>query len=165
MIPNPQVAPSIASRGTVFFGLVCLFAGCVGGGDAPADPEVWKSELMAADRAFAAETAERGLDGWMAYMAESATMFSGPQPVRGFTSVREYMLPALESENFSLAWDPTEAEVSPDGNLGYTFGRYERTVTLEGGEEQSVTGNYVTIWRRQEDSRWKVVFDMGDEDR
>ena len=148
----------------VFFGFACLLAGCVGGGDTPPDPEVWKLELMAADRAFAHETAERGLDGWMAYMAESATMFSGPRVVRGFTSVREYMLPALESENFSLAWNPAEAEVSPDGNLGYTFGRYERKVTLEGGEEQSVTGNYVTIWRRQADSRWKVVVDMGDED-
>lgn len=130
----------------------------------PADPEVWKAELMAADRAFANETAERGLDGWMAYMAESAVMLPGPQPVRGFSNVREFMLPALESENFSLAWEPTEAEVSADGNLGYTFGRYERKVTLEDGEEQSVTGNYVTIWRRQADGRWKVVFDMGNDD-
>ena len=60
-----------------------------------------------------------------------------------------------------LKWNPVKAEVSPDGRLGYTFGNWEYKTTDGTGKIVESHGNYITIWRRQNDGTWKYVFDGG----
>jgi uncharacterized protein (TIGR02246 family) len=117
---------------------------------------------MTADRAFAKATAERGVDGWLEYFAEDGAMLPAGQPIiRGHQAIRDLMSAAFEAEGFELRWEPTEADIAASGDLGYTIGRYERTVTGPNGTQQTTVGKYVSIWRRQEDDTWKVVVDLG----
>ena len=128
----------------------------------PPGPTADPSELMTADRAFVKATTDKGVDGWVEYFAPDGAMLPAGQPiVRGRNAIRDLMSPAFESEDFRLLWEPTEADIAASGDLGYTIGLYERTVTGPDGAQQTTVGKYVSIWKRQEDGTWKVVVDLG----
>ena len=57
-------------------------------------------------------------------------------------------------------WGPDMATASPDGQLGWTSGRYEN---WRQGPDGIVTseGRYLTLWARQADGTWKVDLDTG----
>lgn len=123
-----------------------------------------EAELMAADRAFARATAERGVDGWVEYFADDGRMLGSGGLVTGTDSIRAYMAPAFADESFSLTWEPTFAEASAGGDLGYTVGRYEGRGLTDEGEDVVDRGWYLTVWRRQADGSWKAEMDIGNPD-
>jgi ketosteroid isomerase-like protein len=123
-----------------------------------------RQELVAADRAFSDATTERGADGWVDYFAEDGVMVIEGGLVTGHDSIRALMAPALSDTNFSLTWDPVEADVSGGRDLGYTRGRYLSQQRIEAGLTVTRRGTYVTIWKRQDDRSWKVVLDIGTPD-
>jgi len=117
---------------------------------------------MAADRAFAKATATKGVEGWVETFADDGAMLPAGLPiVRGHEAIRDLMSPAFESEGFEFHWEPEEADIAASGDIGYTIGRYERTVTGSDGTSNTTTGKYVSIWKRQEDGTWKVAVDLG----
>ena len=68
------------------------------------------AELMAADRAFAAAAAERGLDGWMSVMSPDAVRMGRMQnPVRGIEAIRGSDAAIFADPAVRLTWDPTDA--------------------------------------------------------
>ncbi len=60
-----------------------------------------------------------------------------------------------------LKWKPVKAEISNDGTLGYTYGNWEFASKDKRGKEDILYGNYVTIWKKQKDGKWKYVLDGG----
>ncbi|HEY5925287.1 MAG TPA: DUF6265 family protein [Kofleriaceae bacterium] len=108
-------------------------------------------ELEAADRAFAADTAERGIEGWVGAFEPQGGMMRRGSRVEG-SAIREMMTPTLSKGR--LAWDPI-ASGRGAGPLGFTVGK----ATYTG--ETSWQSSYVTIWRQQPDGAWKVLFDTG----
>lgn len=141
---------------------VVLLAAC---GSAPVfDRAEEIHALMEADRDFARATAEQGAEGWAAHFVENGLMFPAGDPiVEGRSAIREAMEPAFSTEGYALTWEPLHAEVAGSGDLGYTYGRYERTVMDERGRSQTSVGKYVTLWRKEPDGRWKVALDIGNE--
>ena len=119
-----------------------------------ADPNV----IMEADRVFATDTANRGVDGWVEAFAEDGKLFGGGQIIEGPGPIRAAMA-ALDDPDYSLTWEPVSAEVS--GDLGYTHGTYRREVLDPEGNPMVETGRYVTIWRQDPGGGWKVVVDIG----
>ena len=121
-------------------------------------------DLMDADRAFASLTAEQGSAGWVSFFAEDGTMFRGGRPVIGHEAIRALMAPALDSDRFSLTWEPEAGEIAASGDLGYTRGRWESRSTGPDGAVSVQTGSYVTIWKKVADGSWKVTLDIGNPD-
>jgi hypothetical protein len=106
-------------------------------------------ELEEADRAFARDTAARGVEGWVsAFDAEGAIWRGGR--IEGLEAIRKAMGPILAGG--PLRWEPVASGLAPDGQRGYTVGRWTLGATK---------GVYVSIWRRQPDGTWKVLFDVG----
>ncbi len=127
------------------------------------DAEAARAAIRDADVAFAEATQARGVDGWVEYFADSGVQVTPGRNVVGRAAIRELMAPSLGDTTRTLTWRPTSAEVSQDGSLGYTIGRWERTARRR--DSVLVTrGSYVTIWRRQADGSWKVVLDVGNAD-
>ncbi len=121
------------------------------------------AELKDADVAFAKATAERGVEGWVSFFADSGMQVVAGRNVVGRAAIRQLMAPSLGDTTRTLTWRPVSAEASQAGDLGYTIGRWERTVHLK--DSTVVTrGSYVTIWRRQGDGTWKVALDIGSGD-
>lgn len=115
--------------------------------------------LLQRDREFAKQSAARGALAWREFMAPRAAkpanagvMLIGPE------EIGDNMLAAFAS-GFRLSWEPTRAEISRGGKLGYTWGRYHSDFNGKTHE-----GAYMTVWGKQPDGTWKVIFDTGDPD-
>lgn len=121
-----------------------------------ADP----ADLLAADRAFAADTAARGLDGWMRWFADDAHLNSPRGHIQGKTALRKFYSDMFRP-GFSLKWEPFHASLSADGTLGYTLGTSVSEHTDPSGNVQKRNGRYLTIWRKQKDGSWKAETDIG----
>lgn len=125
------------------------------GGLGPGCPSA-EAEIIAADLAFARDVADRGADAWVEAFAEDGLMFpAGGPAARGHDAIRDAMGPAFDA-GLSLRWQPLGAEAGSGCDLGWSWGRYQ-----SGEGEDAVVGKYVTIWRRGEDGRWRVVGDIG----
>lgn len=118
--------------------------------------------LLEADRLFAEEAAERGVDGWLAWFEADGTMVQGEGEVRGHEAIREVMTPFFADSSIQLVWEPLRAEISEDDDLGYTIGNY-RVIRVGVAEDEPPLshGMYLTVWRRQADGAWKVAADIG----
>jgi len=116
-------------------------------------------ELVQAERAFARDATENGIrDSFIAFFADDGINFQ-PHP----TNTKESMLnrpPAKRPLAVTLNWEPTYADISRAGDLGYTTGPY----TLKDNSPQPKPTNYgyyFSIWKRQKDKSWKVEVDCG----
>jgi hypothetical protein len=110
-------------------------------------------ELEAADLAFAAATKTSGADGWLAAFAPTGWMWRKTGVVE-HAQIAETMQPLLASG--TLAWAPIAS--GANGGLGYTVGKATFTGATPADGWKST---YVTIWQRQPDGRWQVLFDTG----
>ena len=146
------------------FTLLAVVGSC---GEAPRARSVLDAEkisadvLLEADRQFALEVAERGLEAWVDWFEEEGLQLAPGEVVRGKGAIRAYMEPSFGTEGFLLEWEPEHASISASGDLGYTYGRYAVHRTGEDGSDVVREGRYVTIWHRQSDGTWKVALDTG----
>lgn len=122
------------------------------------------SILIQLDREFDKATAEKGIDGWLAYFAPNGSMVGDTsKPIIGPAEVRKAMEPLFSDSTFSLRWKPTKSEMLLPGILGYTVGQFIRLKNVT-GKMMRWTGSYSTLWMKQPDGSWKVVFDTGNTD-
>lgn len=119
--------------------------------------------LEQADRVFAADSASRGADAWAdAFVPDGVLWTRNSGRVEGREAIRAAMSPVFAGGESGLEWQPTASGMSPRGDLGFTVGRYRLTRLRDGGEADTLqSGTYVSIWRRQKDGAWRVVFDTG----
>ncbi len=143
------------TRSLILATLMVAATGCVA--------QTGDAALLRADRDFARTVARKGLEGWMSFMADNSVRLGAP-PVVGKEAIRSAMANAFALPGFKLRWAPTRAEVFKGNDLGYTVGRYEASRPNDKGETVTTTGSYLTVWQKQKDGSWKVVWDGGSED-
>lgn len=143
------------------FLLAALAALLTTGLRADATVATYKAELLSADAAFCARAAKGAILQAFLSVATSDTKILS-ESGKGFDAVRSGYKDFPPTA--TLTWKPSQAEASLAGDLGYTWGRYEYRDQKAGGKLVVETGTYVTIWRRQADSSWKVVLDGGTPD-
>jgi ketosteroid isomerase-like protein len=128
---------------------------------AAAAPAAREDVLLQADREFAQATAARGAEGFIAYFAEEVALVpKNGAPIVGKTAASDVIRRAWAQPGYSLTWAPLHAELAKSGELGYTYGTYERKF-VQDGKPATETGKYVTAWKKQRDGKWKVILDMG----
>ena len=136
---------------------VATFLACT----TPSKPSA-RDELIATDRAFDSVVAEKGVEGWVSFFADSGIqMPEGSGIVVGHEAIRKHMSGFFGDTNQKLRWVPDKAETSSDGTLGYTIGHWTLTVRDSTGPHEAYRGKYLTVWRRQADGSWKAEADVG----
>jgi ketosteroid isomerase-like protein len=112
-------------------------------------------EFVAAERAFAhhADTATVRA-AFLAHLAPASIVFN-PDPEDGIKAYE-----ARKPNGTRLAWQPAYAMSSGDGDMGWTTGpwQWRRDASRPAPE---ITGDYLTVWKRQPDGTLKVVLDAG----
>lgn len=122
-----------------------------------------KALLFQLEATFAKDTAQGGGAAFAKWFADDAvTIANGQQPVRGRDAI-------ARSANWSpsayqLTWTPTDAVMSPAGDMGYTWGHYEGRSKDADGNAKVTAGRYFTIWRKEPDGSWKVVLDASNQE-
>jgi ketosteroid isomerase-like protein len=134
--------------------VMCACAGWAQQAKADAAP------VMQADRDFNSASQQKKLDGWMDYMADNVVLGHDDQPAFGKDAVRKQMA-YLDAPNSSLTWQPTYGELFASGDIGFTTGTWLWKGKNQKGEDVQSTGRYLTVWKKQKDSSWKVVWDGG----
>jgi ketosteroid isomerase-like protein len=125
-----------------------------------------RTAIMDADRAFNRAAQERRGEGWAAFFADTTMWPIQLAPAgSGAAATRERSTRMWRNPNFTLEWNPIYADVAASGDLGYTIGKWTRTVKDSTGAATTAHGTYLTVWRKQKDGSWKVVADTGDEDQ
>ena len=113
-----------------------------------------REEVFAAERAFARTMAERDLAAFGRYVAADCVFFSGNTPLRGRAAVLAAWKPFFDGAQAPFSWEPDQVEVLTSGDLALSTG----LVKDPGG---AVAARFNSIWRRQADGRWLVIFDKG----
>ena len=126
------------------------------GRDAAADREA----LLAADRAFADSADHHGLEGWMGWWADDGVRLQmGGVVAQGTEAIRRFDAGLFADSAMVLRWTPTDAGTFADGRHGFTTGT--GAMVRRDGSDTTWVGAYVTIWRKGDDGRWRVILDTG----
>ena len=112
------------------------------------------AQVRAAEQAFAGAMAKRDLDSFASHLADEALFFGTKDVLRGKTAVVAGWKRYFEGAMAPFSWEPQTVEVLASGTLGLTSGPVRNP-------EGKQIGTFSSIWRREADGRWKVVFDKG----
>ncbi len=119
------------------------------------------NSLVESERAFANTSTKIGARAaFMMYFADDAVVFR-PHPVKYKEAMKNVPLPKNPLET-SLQWEPIWADISRDGDLGYTTGPTVWT-DHSPAKRPPFYGFYFSFWKKQANGEWKVVFDGGTE--
>jgi len=115
---------------------------------------------METDRLFSKVSEDKGFgEAFALFTAEEARIFQNKlMPIVGKETIVKF---TRENVRGTITWEPYYVEMSSSGDLGYTLGKYQITVTSGSGKKGVSHGHYVTIWKKQPDGTWKLVFDSG----
>ena len=112
------------------------------------------SEVEAREIAFAKTMADRDFESFLDFISPEAVFFSGNNPRRGRDVVGKAWAKYFEGETAPFSWHPDVVEVLESGSLALTSGPVEAA----SGE---IIGRFNSIWRKDQDGQWRVVFDKG----
>jgi ketosteroid isomerase-like protein len=87
--------------------------------------------------------------------------FVGNRVTRGPIDITEAWGTFFADGGPAIKWRPQFVEVLEDGSLALTRGPYRMIVTEEDGSTSEHWGTFNSVWRKQADGSWKVVFDAG----
>jgi len=124
------------------------------------NPGSVKKEIADAEKAFETMAKEKGIAEAFAFYADSNAVIKrrNDSLIKGKEGIRNFY-----GDNFyksaSVAWSPDFIETSPDGNLGYTYGKYLWQSKDSAGKSIEFRGVFHTVWKKQKDGSWRYVWD------
>ncbi|MEK7329581.1 MAG: DUF4440 domain-containing protein [Candidatus Eisenbacteria bacterium] len=148
----------LTNRSLVIRGLIAATAALL---PAVARADAALDSLVASERAFAAMSVARGMkDAFLNYLAEDAIVFR-PTATNGRKAWE-----ARPPSTATLLWEPSFAEVSSAGDLGYTTGPWELhppadSTGAAAAPERYLYGHFNSVWRKHRGGEWRVVADIG----
>ncbi|HEX2167010.1 MAG TPA: hypothetical protein VHG09_07185 [Longimicrobiales bacterium] len=139
--------------------IIAAVIGCTGALPALAqnrlESDTALASMVAAERAFARHSLDAGTQAaFLRFMAEDGVIYR-PLAVKAHVWLAARPMPA----HLALVWEPVFADASAAGDFGYTTGPW--IATSRAGDADPTFGEYVTIWRRQDDGAWKAELDAG----
>lgn len=137
---------------TALAGVVLMAAaGTVAAAD---DAAALAAQVRAAEAAFARSMAERDHAAFVAHLAAEAIFFSERGVLRGKDAVAADWKRYYEKPTAPFSWQPESVEVLDSGTLAHSSG----PVFAADGRR---IATFNSIWRREADGRWRIVFDKG----
>ncbi len=133
--------------------LAVLASAAVAASTAPPPNEDLREQLRQTEAAFAKTMADRDHAGFTSFLADE-TVFMGRSTLRGKAAVAAAWKAFYEAPKAPFSWKPERVEVLDSGALGMTSG----PVYDENGQR---SGTFNSVWRREADGKWRIVFDIG----
>lgn len=112
------------------------------------------SEVEDHELAFAKTMEDRDFETFLSFVSPEAVFFKGNEPLRGHAEISQAWAPFFEGEEAPFSWHPDVVEVLESGHLAISSG----PVLDASGE---ILGRFNSIWRKDNDGQWRVIFDKG----
>ena len=113
------------------------------------DPE---SVVEAREIAFARTMADRDFSAFKSFISPEAVFFGGRRALRGRATIVDEWAKYFAAEEPPFSWHPDTVEILESGELALSSG----DVYSPDGQ---VIGRFTSIWRKDDDGVWRVVFD------
>ena len=94
------------------------------------------------------------------YRDDAAWLLRDTAPIRGKEGIQSVWSGFFAMPGSWIQWEPTTANVSVSGDLGYSEGMYEMRYSDQQGKTIDQKGSYVTIWKKGADGVWKLAVDI-----
>jgi ketosteroid isomerase-like protein len=124
------------------------------------DKEKIINEIRAVEERFQNDLKTYGAENaFYKYAAENAVIKRGKDSlIFGNLAIKNYYSnPAYR--NAIAEWKPDYVDISDDGSMAYTYGKYKWSFTDEKGKTTIYEGVFHTVWKKMNDSSWKYVWD------
>lgn len=124
------------------------------------DKEVLKKEIKQAENNFQKTLLDEGVaNAFYIFAAENAiikrendTLITGNEAIKTYYSNPVY-------KNAVAKWEPDYIDVSDDGTMAYTYGKYSWEFKDSSGKVTTYKGVFHTVWKKMADGSWKYVWD------
>lgn len=133
---------------------LALLLGFVAFPQAAQTPDALREQVRKAETQFAKAMADRDHAAFAAHVAEDAVFFGSASVQRGKAAVVAAWRPLFEGKQPPFSWAPEQVEVLASGGLAHSSG----PVRDPAGKQ---IGTFSSIWRREPNGGWRVVFDKG----
>jgi ketosteroid isomerase-like protein len=112
------------------------------------------AQVHETEAAFARSMAERDFAAFTALVSDEAIFFSAHGVLRGKAAVAAAWKAYFDAPQAPFSWRPESVEVLDSGTLAHSSG----PVFAPDGHR---IATFNSIWRREADGRWRIVFDKG----
>ena len=118
-------------------------------------------QVRAAEIAFAQSVLDNKPDVFASLLDSDTVFVSGNEVTRGKAAVIESWKGFFAPNRPHFEWHPEIVELSADGLLGLSRGPWVLRGKDKDGKDFERKGIYNSIWQRQADGSWKIIFDAG----
>jgi len=143
----------------MYCGLAALaLTGCGTSDRQQAEAHALKENEARWNREFAAKDVDKVVDH---YVENAVLMSPGMPSSSGKSAIRKVLGEMVADPALSLQFQAARVEVSKGGDMAYTQGAYQMTMT-DPVSKQVIHdhGSYVTTYAKQADGSWKAVADI-----
>ncbi len=122
------------------------------------------NDILKIDKEFSAMCLEQGMEtAFMTYAADDVIKMRPQEfPVMNKQELKRMFDEHAGDGNLKFGWEPVKADISSSGDLGYTFGNWKIFIPGDSlNNDTTLYGNYISIWKKQNDGSWKFVLDGG----
>ncbi len=118
------------------------------------------SDVRCREIGFSNAAENRNLEAFSTFLDEDAR-FVGRSVMRGAAEITAAWQVFFSEDGPAIRWRPAFVEVLEDGELALTRGPYRVISRDENGARVEQWGTFNSVWRKQDDGTWRVVFDAG----
>ncbi|MEO5775572.1 MAG: nuclear transport factor 2 family protein [Flavobacterium sp.] len=124
------------------------------------NPEALKAEVFKAEDDFKNLAQTKGIQEAFYTFADSNavikrdndSLIQGKEAIKTFFNDPKF-------KKATVTWKPDFVDVSNDGTMAYTYGKFVWTTTDSLGNKKKFKGRFHTVWKKQKDGNWKFVWD------
>ncbi len=132
------------------------------------DTKAIEQALRDLDAQWSAAAAAKDLEKTISFYSENAqdalVLPTNAPAATTKEAIRNTWKDLFASPGLAISWKTTKVEVARSGDIAYTTGTYELTVNDASSKPINDRGNYVEVWKKQTDGKWKVAVDIWNSD-
>jgi uncharacterized protein (TIGR02246 family) len=131
----------------------------------PVAPDTHDADVKAisdTEAQWSKDYAGKDSDKIAAYYADDAVLMTpGMEATSGKEAIAGSLKGMMKDPAFSLQFKASKVDVAKSGDVGYSWGTYQMTMSNPAGKGTiNDHGSYVTVYRKQADGSWKAVEDI-----
>ncbi len=119
-----------------------------------------KEDIVAVEKQFEKKCKDSGIAaGFYEFADENAVIkMDNDSLLKGKEAIRNHFSQP-KFQKATVTWNADNVEISKDGTLASTYGKYVWIATDSLGNKKDFKGVFHTVWKKQNDGSWKYIWD------